>query len=286
MGLEGVLGAILPDSLIHIERHETNISIVRTGNGHAVSGISEETEKLDVSVDWDTLSPSEKAAAVEEIWEEEGEIFIDESQDEKRAIEKTSENTDVQNTLAFFSTYLEGRHFGMLKAALYLREAWQDPERHINKAEMRERKRDIAERFGDEAWGVCNLTTAGYFDEGGYIRQLFEDYEPEQAGEREGYEELFIEIVSNQPFTVFVGEPDSVKGIKENIKQRISKKQQYRVDFDFIDLRGIGPENRAKINQAVDEMDDRIEGLNHETKSSKPDLVERIYIENIDVSSF
>lgn len=283
MGVWEVVAGLLPDSLVHIEQDNTNITIVDTGDGHSLKGVSEDEDGVKVlEVDFESLSEQERTRLVDAAWTETGELFVDESREDKEAIERASKDDRIQNTLDFFRPRLEDRHFGMLRAALYLRDAWEGERQHLERGEMRERKRDIAERFGDEAWAVCNLSTAGYFDEGGYVRQLFNDLQSAENTDEREYQKLFEEVVNNQPFTVFVGVSDTIPAIKGDVKQRMRQKQQYRVDFDFIDVRGIGDRNRDKITRAVGQLEKEADEFEHETISTNPDMVERIYINDLE----
>lgn len=170
----------------------------------------------------------------------------------------------------------------MLKAALYLRRTWEGEERQLSRSEMRERKREIAERFGTEAPVVCNLATAGYFDEGGYIHELFEDLRSQDDTDERDFVELFDEIVNNQPFTVFVGGYDKVHAVREKVKHRMRQKKQYGVDFSFIDVRGIGEDNREKIRKVIEGLEEEADEFRSETISEQPDMVERIYLDDVE----
>lgn len=279
MGVWDVLSALLPDSIVHIERNETDITLVNSGEGHQLTAVDEDDEGTQLlQVDLNSLSQQETSEVIRATWKDQEEIFVDDSQKDKKAIENASENSEIDRTLDFFRPFLDERFYEMLRAALYLRDAWEGDDQYLTKHEMGERKSDIAERYGQEAWAVCNLATAGYFDEEGYVYELFDDFEPDEGGD---YRSLFQEIVENQPFTVFVGGHDSVPGIVGRVKQRIRQKQQYRVEYEFVDIRGIGDENRRKIQTAVRELEGMSDSFEHETISETPDMVERIYLTEV-----
>ena len=218
MGFWETLAGILPDSLIHIERDETNVTLVQSGEGHQLTALTDDEDGTQVlQVDMESLSDEEREEVVAATWNEQGELFVEESQKEKKAIEDATGDTEIQRTLEFFCSYLDDRHFEMLRAALYLRDTWRSDDYHLEPHELRKRKRDIAERYGEGAEVVCNLSTANYFDEEGYVRQLFEDYEPDPPDPT--HQELFEEIIRNQPFTVFVGTNDSVPWVIGSVKK-------------------------------------------------------------------
>jgi len=279
MGIWETLSAFLPDSLVHIENNETDVTLVNSGDGHQLTAVDEDGEETQVlQVDLESLSPQERSQLIGTAWDEQGELFVDGSQKDKKAIESASQDEGIERTLNYFGPYLNDRYFGMLRAALYLRAAWEGEDQYLSKHEMRERKADIAERYGQEAWAVCNLSTAGYFDHGGYVRTLFDDFEPESESE---YQTLFKEIIKNQPFTVFVGTHESVSEIIGKVKQRVRQKQQYRVEYDFVDIRGIGDANREKIEQAIESLQERADSFEHDTISESPDMVARIYLSEV-----
>lgn len=283
MGLWDYISDILPDGLLDSSENDQTFRYDESGEGHSRTRTSGgERDEVDrVTIDFEYLSRQEQSRLINETWEDQGEFILEDSIKDKKAIERASEDDQIQSTLAYYDGKLGDRYFGMLKAALFLRRIWQGDKYELNRNEMRKRKRDIAERFGDEAHVVCNLATAGYFDEGGYIRTLFEDLELNTDVDELDYIELFEEVVNNQPFTVFVGAHEDVHLINQRIKKRIRQKQQYGVEYDFIDIRGIGDLNREKIQQVVEELYDEADEFRSETISVQPDMVERIFLDDV-----
>jgi HD-GYP domain-containing protein (c-di-GMP phosphodiesterase class II) len=173
MAIWDILGNLFPETLVNIESNDTNINIVKNGGDNSATNIRESEEGTDViDINLDALSQREQREFMSEVrdeWNDDGELILDERSQDKRAIERTIEDEDINSTLSFFDEILPERYYGMLKASLFLRKAWEGDETYIPPDEVQQRKTEIAEEYGREAYNVSNLCTAGYFDEEGYI---------------------------------------------------------------------------------------------------------------------
>lgn len=77
MSLWEFLAGLLPDSLVHVEQDNTDITFVNTGGGHSLTGVSEGEEGVNVlSVDLQSLTPEERSELIARTWDDQGEIFI------------------------------------------------------------------------------------------------------------------------------------------------------------------------------------------------------------------
>lgn len=187
---------------------------------------------------------------VSEGYEETGELLAEDTYDETKEIETDYSQDRVKETLNFFEGKIAERHSAMLESALLLREA-------ANRGrEFEPRKQDIYEKYGQQGVNVINLCSSGYFDKGGYLRQLY--YELEDASEQtsDRYQEVFTEIVENTPFTVFVNTRQDVQAVATEIRNRLVRQQRYAVEHGFVDVRGIGSNNMQTIAETITELEE------------------------------
>ncbi|MFB6189995.1 MAG: hypothetical protein ABEJ91_00285, partial [Candidatus Nanohaloarchaea archaeon] len=77
-------------------------------------------------------------------------------------------------------------------------------------------KEDIQDRFGEEGRKITSLCSAGYFDEDGYLRELYQNMNQE-----DDFQDRFDEIVRFLPFTVFVSKWDSNKDVMIDLRRKL-----------------------------------------------------------------
>jgi len=157
---------------------------------------------------------------------------------------------DVQDILDYFSEYLTENDTKLLSRCLTIREDWEGPE-YTTRKEMKDRRGDLAKdsNFGDEAKLVSNLCTAGYYDEEGYLRTLFskvDSFALESPQQR-----LYNQILAREPFTIFVSEEDTPHSVTKDLIDKFDDIDSYMIDFDFIDARALGGDNRDTLERAI-----------------------------------
>lgn len=230
-----------------------------------------------LTVDLASIDESRRAEALEHVmtnYEEGGEIFKVPTYEEKKAIEAT-DTSRIEETLEFFRPIISNRHHRILEAALYLREAWEQDR------DVPSKKRDIVEKYGPDGRYIANLCTAGYFDEGRYFRELYSEMQEEDDWKEGDFRDVFEEIIKNQPFTVFVSRAQSADDVVIEVRAKLRKYERYGVDVNFIDVRGIGEDNRETIADALERLEEDIEGLEYDDNLSGGMSLVRIYPESV-----
>lgn len=164
----------------------------------------------------------------------------------------------------------------MLESALYLNQAVA--ERDVSRGEVRRRKKQIADKYGNEAYAVASLCSAGYFDEDRLFQNLY--HELDASGADTEYEEAFVTLATNKPFVVFVQTEDTPREVHDTVLMKSLRRKDYDVDISFIDVRGINPSNHRTIEEAVAMLENDYEGLSYERRSSDHEMVVRIDTES------
>ena len=116
-------------------------------------------------------------------------------------------------------------------------------------------KKDLIKRFGDEGRIICNLCTSGYFDEGGYIKQLYGEMSASSDFEPAKFRGEFKKIVTLSPFAEFVYKDMSEEELAGEINQKLSTYQKYGIKF--LAIHGIGKQNVEKIRKIVYELEEQ-----------------------------
>lgn len=254
----------------------TNVNISGEGNENPVS-LSDDEEEL--VIDLETIGEEKREDVLdlvrEEGFQKQGRVFKDSSEKDLRGIQKNEDNTRIEETLKYFRPKISDKHMRILESALYLREAWEQ-DRDIS-----QKKQDIVEKYGPEGRSIANLCTAGYFDEDGYLRELYENIQKSPDYKEGEYRNLFEKVVENEPFSVFVSFHDQKDDICRNIKQKLRKYEKYGVRFKFIDVRGIGRENETAIKQSMELLEETLESIEYEEEVTEGQYLVRIDPESV-----
>lgn len=287
MGFLETLAAALPDFTFDVEIVFGDKKTENTERQTViVDGVQEEfvrrTDDKEI-IDVGKLGEDQRRLAQEalfEEWDSAEELFRESTEQYKQGIESTIGNEEIENTLSFFRPILPEHYSKTLEAALHFRKQLQmfdSPERGWT----RERRRDIAEKYDGQTYQVINLCSAGYFDDGRYLRQLYEQMRAEDDYREGEYADVFEQIVNHRPFTIFVSSSQQPSDVKQEIYSSVKNKDRFDMDVEFIDVRGIGHDNRQKIEEALKRITEEVGDFDISVRKEDPELVIRIDPETI-----
>lgn len=146
-----------------------------------------------------------------------------------------------KDLLDYFKGKLSAHDLEILRASLYIREAFED---HQSVSDL---KNDLVARYGTRGNNICNLCSAGYFET--LIKPLYEqmlnesDFTPEKFYAR--YEVIILQI----PFAVFVSHANTPEELVSLIISKIEYNRKYGVHRLYI--HGIGETNVKKIKEIL-----------------------------------
>ncbi|MDD5130456.1 MAG: hypothetical protein PHS66_05350 [Candidatus Omnitrophica bacterium] len=163
--------------------------------------------------------------------------------DSFRTEERVPEN---QAIIQFLSSKIPPEDLNIWRAALYLRASFKKGLSAI----VTRIKLEIMEKYGDKGRNIANLCTAGYLEE-----WLIPSYEKlkqapnDEESAKSSFLKLYMLLVNELPFTVFVCHKMSLV----DLRQEIDSRKKY--GMDFVNIHGIGEDNVAKIKTVVDEIE-------------------------------
>lgn len=292
MGLLETLSTLLPDFNFEtgdiiiggektVEENSRRTVIIDNGDGKLVQQ-TEDADIIDVG-ELDEQQYERAQEALKEEWESAEEVFRESTADDKDALECGIEDEEIQEALSHFRPILPEHYANTLEAALHMRkqEAMMGD---VPDGWARDRRKDIAEKYDGYTYQVINLCSAGYFDEGRYLRQLYEELREEEEYEEGDYAEVFEQIVAHRPFTIFVSSSQQVSDVKQEIYSTVQNRERHDVNVEFIDVRGMGSENREKIQEAVRRIAEESGDFEVDIRSERPEMVLRINPDTITLS--
>lgn len=216
---------------------------------------------------WEETKPALRSA-----WQEVGEISLDSAYPFVSSIRQSVDDEYIDDVCDFFRPKVPFRYYKMIESSLYLNQAVAD--RDVSRREVRRRKKQISDRYGNEAYAIASLCSAGYFDGDRFFRDLYHDMKA--AGSDSDYAETFVTLATNKPFVVFVKTEDTAQEVYDTVLMKNLRRKEYDADVDFIDVRGINPTNHQTIEEAVSRLNDDYENLSYERRSTDHEMVVRI----------
>lgn len=139
------------------------------------------------------------------------------------------------STLEFFHEIISPKDFSALRASIFVREKFKVSQ------PINDLKRDIIMRFGDRGRNICNLCSAGYFEE--FLTPLYNS-------DKKGFFEIYEDLVADSMLAVFVNTGMKAEDIPAEITKKIEISKKY--GFKFIHIHGIGEKNINTIKEFID----------------------------------
>mgnify|MGYP000153303412 CR=1 FL=1 len=190
---------------------------------------------------------------------------------------KALESIDTEqfgDILSFFDGLVSDRHLAILRASLYIR-IMVSNEGDLREFDVDQKKRDLAEKYGYEAYYMSHLVSSGYFDEGRYFQELHSDFDGGTGSEQ--YREEFEEIIGEKLIATFVNSDDTPFEVKNEIRAGLRKHLTYNPPADFYDVCGLGQNCREKINQAIENLSEEYSEMQTQDNDRGMERVVRIY---------
>jgi len=189
-------------------------------------------------------------------------------------------SSDMDEILEYFEGILTGNYLDIIERGLHLRALIS--EKDLSREEIRSKKRDIARRHGFEAMYLSSLTTAGYFNPDGGLRDLYVDMGLNDNYDRMNFQKELERLVENELICVFVEHGDNILDTTNEVRGRLSRYQKLDPILDWIDIRGIGPGCKEIIDSVVENLKEEFIGLDCDRwESPNGATVVRIYPQSL-----
>lgn len=225
------------------------------------------------------------SAASTQVWQEQGGIFDFKINEDVNLVKDALTREDIQSIVKYFSKYLPDEEVELLQRCLYLRLEWEDDSTYTDSRQMTDRKSDLRRKYGNKASVVANLSSSGYYDENGYMREVFKKIERAPTLGPTDYQQIYNQMLQDEPFCVFISGKHRVHNIKELILSKINAYDKYPISLDFVDARGQGGENRAKLEQAILELQREADAMHFEVWVQPRETSYRIHPEHMNTGS-
>lgn len=218
-------------------------------------------------------------------WEDEGAVSTQSAYPILRQAERNVTDEQIAEIEAFFRDKIFSADFRLLQSSLTIDRVMNaESGARMSDEELRNRKRELAEKYHDAAYSLPSMCTSGYFDEGELFRQVYAKMESREGDDVDDYDSVFRKLISNKPFVAYARDSQSVEELTDIVLGKIRRLPNYDVPLPYIDIRGIGKSNHQKIRSAMDAVEDEHGSLDYDEEVGDRELIVRISGESIRAS--
>ena len=165
-----------------------------------------------------------------------------------RNIDISEQSDDVAAVLDFFREKIPRDDFDALRAAMYIRIQFREG---VNSKTIYDLKGGVINRYGMRGLKICNLCSAGYFEN--LLKPVYEEMETYNDFSSEKFIEYYNTIIHEEAFAVFISREMSSYEVKNTIESQIKRNLNYGVKK--VDIHGIGRNNSMKIRDAIEDIE-------------------------------
>lgn len=253
--------------------------------GEAPIGLSDNNEELILDPEnfqeeseWEEIVKPR----LEEGWRENGSASMRDAYPILFHAERSVDDEKIRGIKEFFRGEIFSSDFQLLQSALTIDRAINAPSGEgITDIELRRRKRQLADKYHDAAFSLPSMCSAGYFDEGEIFRHVHETMSQEDEYDVDNYDRVFRVMIDSKPFVAFVESSDSTEEVSDVVVGKIERLPSYDIPIPYIDVGGIGSSNHEKIRDAIELVDERVDGIEYDERVRGDELILRIDADSV-----
>jgi hypothetical protein len=208
-------------------------------------------------------------------YEEQGRLLTHEQELEFEVVEEANQSAKNKEILNHFEEYLSPTQYKVLRRSLSIRTAWEMDDVYVPSEDIRKWKRDLRRKFGESASTVANFCSSGYYDKDGVLREIMSEV-AEEFDEERRIEDVYDQIISDEPFVVYVGEGNDAWGRSVALRNKLKKYDTYPYSIPFVDLRAQGYQNKENAARAMEILRQDLSKIQYEELHPEYELVYRI----------
>ncbi|MCL9812506.1 hypothetical protein [Natranaeroarchaeum aerophilus] len=268
----------ITSDIVPSDRNLENIEIEVDALGSDVpqARIEQKEGEEIVVINIDALSDDDFEKVYSGAWMQGG-FFDPEIQEDILLVQKALTEDRLTDIVDYYRDYLTKNDVAMIRNALYLRQDWEKKSHYTPKKKMAERLSELSNRFqDDEIRLVANLISSGYYDEGGYIRKIFDSPNEYTNYPTNSRQHAHNYILSNEPFTVYVSKHTKQYMITKRIINKLNDYDSHPIKIEYVDARAQGWENRLKLRKSIDTLHTSSENLKYTMMLDSRETVYRI----------
>lgn len=220
--------------------------------------------------------------ALKEGWIETGAVSTKRAYPILLQAERNITDEKISNIKGFFSGKIFTSDYQLLQSSLTIDRIMNaDKDVGMTDEELKQRKRQLANKYHEGAFSLPSMCTSGYFDEGELFRQVYEEMDENAEYDVGDYDSVFRKMVMNKPFVAYAMDSQSTEELTDIIHGKISRLPNYNIPIPYIDIRGIGTTNHQKIRTAMESIEEEYSEIEYDERVGDRELIVRIDVGSI-----
>jgi len=194
-----------------------------------------------INIDPQKLTPQQKKVLFESFKNPppKTQFILDKSEKVVKKLENSLEKN--KSVIEYFKDNIPDNYLEMLKIAALVKQEFD------NKGNGRILKQELSERFGIVANTVCNLYSAGYFEN--FLIPYFNEKKTDSNYSNSDFSSDFVSFMNDFPLAVFISTQTSLEETAKMILDRIRKNNLSGIRK--FKVHGIGEKNVKKIQETI-----------------------------------
>ncbi len=173
---------------------------------------------------------------------ESGTLFLNEGTNKliESAKETLGEN-DSKSLIDFFSGKIPPDDLRILKSAVVLRKQFKEGK------DVSIYKHQLSGIYGSKANTICNMCTAGYFED--FLMPLYGTMSKGENFKTEDFTIAYMQLIQDFPIAIFINSSMGLEDLEKIIRARIESNKKYEISY--LNIHGIGRSNINAISTIV-----------------------------------
>ncbi len=230
-------------------------------------------ENLEGEAEWEeVVKPGLKAG-----WEEEKAVSTRSAYPILLQAERNITDEKISDIKDFFFDRIFTSDYRLLESSLTIDRAMNAEDGvEMTDAELKRRKRELADKYHDAAYSLPSICSSGYFDGGELFRQVYEKMEENSEYDVDNYDSVFRTMISDKPFVAYAMDSQSATELEDIVLGKIKRLPDYDIPLPYLDIRGIGRANHQKIRTVMETIEDEFAEIKYDERVGDGELIVRI----------
>lgn len=192
------------------------------------------------------------------------------------------EKDEIDSICEVFEGSIRPTHLELLRSSLYLQRAAATTSITLPK-DIDELKYDLKEDFGHIAYYMNHLVSSGYFNEGGFLQEMYFELLEEVGDDiNDRYQEEFELIVEKELIALFVSDDDSAEDVRFGSKAKINGHFRHDPYPEFFDVRGLGDDCAEAIQEGMNLVEEDYDQVLYSELDAGHEEAIRIYPNSVE----
>lgn len=190
-------------------------------------------------------------------------------------------NIDAGENIEQFREVLPERYFNIVLDSTYLVESLDHE--MMEQSNLRSKREQLAEKYGNNAYYISSLTLAGYFSEDSAFATLLQNLEESPEYDDNEYQKIFKSIIDDRILCLFINSTDAVGDIKLKIEETAKNHENSNIPLDWFDIRASGSQQMERLERSIQELQDEWGDVEYNISIDSKEMSARLYVPSLNI---